>query len=585
MHLRTILNSLPKSERIRLTAIFIYMFIGGFVETLSVVSIGPFLAIAANPEWIETNMYLSSLYDFFNFKNKNFFLIATGLLLILINVFSNATTLFILNKSVRFNMRLIYIFSSYMHKFYFSQPYSFFLSRNSADLHRFVYTEVNFVVHNFFVPLFSCFQNLVIVVLLSMVVVVQSLQVAVSVVLLFLCVYAAINYGLRGRLKKYGIEAKKADAKRFMILKDGFEAFKITKLLGLENFFTDSYIKHALNSSRMQGNSQIMSMAPRYFVESIGYIAIVTVTLFIVLEIENLAEVIPTLGVYAYAFYRIMPKTQAIYQSIAKMRFSSARFKALDSEMQSYSKTRSEKVINPSRLDTAHDFQLSVKNVCFCYENSKRTILDNVDFDIRKNQMVGILGTTGSGKTTLLDIMLGLLVPTSGAIFYKGHDLECYDKSDWQDQVGYVPQEIVLVDTTVLKNIAFGIPEEKINSEQVIKAAKLANIHEFIMNDLSHGYQTDVGDRGIRLSGGQKQRLGIARALYRKPSILFFDEATSSLDTLTEKKLMKAIGDLYGHLTIVIVAHRLNTLKNCDFVIELEDGVVIKKGPFDSVVG
>ncbi len=150
---------------------------------------------------------------------------------------------------------------------------------------------------------------------------------------------------------------------------------------------------------------------------------------------------------------------------------------------------------------------------------------------------------------------------------------------------GMFPRKLVLVDTTVLKNIAFGIPEEQINSEQVIKAAKLANIHEFITNDLSHGYQTDVGDRGIRLSGGQKQRLGIARALYRKPSILFFDEATSSLDTLTEKKLMKAIGDLYGHLTIVIVAHRLNTLKNCDFVIELEDGVVIKKGPFDSVVG
>ncbi|MDB4641992.1 ATP-binding cassette domain-containing protein [Verrucomicrobia bacterium] len=585
MHLRTILNFLPKSERLRLTGIFVYMFIGGVVETLSVISIGPFLAIAANPQWIETNKYIGFFYEFFKFQSQQYFLIAAGLLLILINVLSNATTLFILNKHVRFNMNLIYIISNYLHKLYFSQPYSFFLSRNSADLHRFVYTEVNFVVHNFFVPLLSCFQNLVIVVLLSIVVLVQSLQVAVSVVLLVLCVYAAINYGLRDRIKNYGIEAKKADAKRFMILKNGFESFKITKLLGLENFFTDSYVNHTLNSSRMQGNSQIMSMAPRYFVQSIGYIAIVAVTLFIALKIENLAEFIPTLGVYAYAFYRIMPKIQAIYQNIAKMRFTSARFKALDSEMRTYSQPRPEKVLNPSRLDSAHDFHLSVKDVSFCYENSKRTILDEVDFEIRKNQMVGILGKTGSGKTTLLDIMLGLLPPTSGTIFYKGHNLNCYDKSDWQNQVGYVPQEIVLIDTTILKNIAFGIPEEQINSEQVIKAAKLANIHEFITNDLSHGYQTDVGDRGIRLSGGQKQRLGIARALYRKPSILFFDEATSSLDTLTEKKLMKAIGDLYGHLTIVIVAHRLNTLKNCDFVIELEDGVVIKKGPFDSVVG
>ena len=233
MHLRTILNFLPESERLRLTGIFIYMFMGGVVEALSVISIGPFLAIAANPEWIETNQHVSSFYNFFNFQSQQHFLIAAGLLLIFINVLSNAIMFFILNKSIRFNWHLIYIFSNHLHKFYFSQPYSFFLSRNSADLHRFVYTEVNFVVHNFFVPLFSCFQNLVVVVLLSMVVVVQSVQVAVSVVLLFLCVYASINYGLRDRLKKYGIEAKKADAKRFMILKNGFEAFKITKLLGL----------------------------------------------------------------------------------------------------------------------------------------------------------------------------------------------------------------------------------------------------------------------------------------------------------------------------------------------------------------
>jgi ABC-type bacteriocin/lantibiotic exporter with double-glycine peptidase domain len=259
---------------------FLYMILGGVIETLSVISIAPFLAIAANPKWVHTQPVLNKYYTKFGFNNPQSFLLATGLLFIGFNIFSNSAKVFIMRKSVRHNWRLIYVTSTNLHKKYLSQPYPFFLNRNSADLFRFVYTEVNFVIHNFFVPLLSCVERSIIVILLIGVIIIQSPTIAAVAALTFGSIYAAISYGLRKRIKRYGVEAKKADAARFMFLKEGFEAFKITKLLGLESFFIDSYNQNARHSSRMHGNSQIINMAPRYFLDSIGVIGIVAMTLF-----------------------------------------------------------------------------------------------------------------------------------------------------------------------------------------------------------------------------------------------------------------------------------------------------------------
>jgi ABC-type bacteriocin/lantibiotic exporter with double-glycine peptidase domain len=286
--------------------------------------------------------------------------------------------------------------------------------------------------------------------------------------------------------------------------------------------------------------------------------------------------VIPALGVYAFAFYRLLPSAQMIYSNLAKIRFGNPRFKALLNELQSLSPSETQNANRTNEIASIPNTpQLQVNNVSFKYASSNRLILNQINFSVEENQTLGILGKTGSGKTTLLDLMLGLLEPTIGAIYFGGNALNRYKKSEWQRQIGYVPQEIVLLDTSVAKNIAFGIPQNEINMTQVVQASKMAKIHEFVSNELTEGYQTKVGDRGVRLSGGQKQRIGIARALYRKPSVLFFDEATSSLDTITEKNLMDAISSLCGSLTIIIVAHRLNTLKNCDFVIELEKGLLL----------
>lgn len=562
----------------------LWMAFNGALETLSVISIAPFLAIAANPGWVETNAILNRVYTAGGFESPRSFLVAVGLAFIGFNMLSNGMKVFLLRKMVRFTWHVIYVLTTDLHRRYLAQPYPFFLGRNSADLLRQVYTEINFVMQNFFAPLLGCVERAMVVILLVAVIVFQNPLVALAAGGAFGGIYAAIYAGLRVRIRKYGAEAREADKTRFMILKEGFESFKITKLLGLESFFADSYAKNAKWSAQMQGSSHIVNMAPRYFVESLGIMAIVGITLFVISRVDNFVEVIPVLGLYAFAFSRLLPSSQLIYSNFAKMRFANPRLETLMKEVDSLTVPEPAAKARAAEGPPLEDApQILVKDVCFSYASSDRVILDHVNVNIERNQAVGILGKTGSGKTTLLDLMLGLLAPTAGEIRFDGRLLTEGSKADWQAHIGYVPQDIVLLDTTITNNIAFGVPVDQIDTAKVERVAKMAKIHEFILNDLPEAYGTEVGDRGVRLSGGQRQRLGIARALYREPSVLFFDEATSSLDTKTEEDLMQAIADLHGSLTIVIVAHRLNTLRNCDFLIHLNNGVVAETGSFDEL--
>ncbi len=562
------------------------MLISGFLEAVSVISIAPFLALAVSPDWTEKKPLLNFLYIFFNFNNHKDFLAAVGAFFIFINFSSNAIKVLLKSALIRFSCETISNVSSNMHKVLLNQPYTFFLTHNSANLLRRVFTEVNFVVNNFLTPLLSCIESCITVSLLLLVIIKQNPTVAFISGSTFGCIYIAIYFGLRLRIKHYGTEAKNADKIRFMILKEGFESIKFAKLLNLESYFATSYGIHASRSSRMQGNNHITNIVPRYCVDSIAMIGIVGITLYFVRSKEQTSEVLPILAIYGFAFYRLIPNIQNIYSNATKMQFATPRVETLIKE------TTSLKVIEDKLpLNSTTEFkqihnspQLEVRNLEFKYPTSSKKILQNINFKIHENQCIGFLGKTGSGKTTLLDLMLGLLPPDKGEILHNGRSLKGINKKLWQRNIGYVPQDIILLDTSVKRNIAFGVEEKKIDMEKVKRAAIMANIDNFIESNLSSAYDTEVGDRGIRLSGGQRQRIGIARALYREPKILFFDEATSSLDNQTEKELMQAIERLHGKLTIVIVAHRLNTLQGCDWLINLSNGRVSKSGTFKHVL-
>lgn len=309
-----------------------------------------------------------------------------------------------------------------------------------------------------------------------------------------------------------------------------------------------------------------MGNVPLLLVEAMGYCAIIGLAIGLVLNNQNISTILPSLGLFGFAAYRMLPAAQNIYRAISSMRFS------LDS---------ANKILDdlylPTQLDQKQNYpQLSFKdrielrNVSYAYPSDpNKNILENVSLVIPCKSSIGIIGKSGSGKSTLMDILLGLLEPQQGELLVDGIVINKNNVHSWQNLVGYIPQFIYLADDTVAQNIAFGVPKENIDMDAVIKAAKAAQIHEFIVNNLKDGYDTFVGERGVMLSGGQRQRIGIARALYKDPQVLFMDEATSALDTETEQAVNEAIQGLTGTKTMVIIAHRLTSIEHCSFKINL----------------
>jgi ABC-type multidrug transport system fused ATPase/permease subunit len=293
-------------------------------------------------------------------------------------------------------------------------------------------------------------------------------------------------------------------------------------------------------------------------------------------------QALPVLALYAFAAYRLMPNIKSIYQSVSQMRFTEAALDALCEDFRTLqtSPSPSESGVEQIRLSK----ELRLDNVVYSYPNAPQPALNGLDITIPAFSKVGLVGSTGCGKTTTIDLVLGLLQPDAGRLLVDGKEIGAGNVRAWQRSVGYVAQHIFLADDTVAGNIAFGLSDKKTDLAAVERAAKIANLHEFVVGELPDGYQTQVGERGVRLSGGQRQRIGIARALYNDPDILILDEATSALDNLTEHAVMEAVHNLSNRKTIVLIAHRLSTVRSCDQIFLLEHGRLIGAGTYDELV-
>ena len=294
----------------------------------------------------------------------------------------------------------------------------------------------------------------------------------------------------------------------------------------------------------------------------------------------NFADALPLIALYAFAGYRLMPALQQIYSSFTKLTFASASLDMLTKDFldnKTYIKNKNQSSVTFNKV-------ISLKNIHYNYPNAQRTALQDINLNIAAKSVVGLVGATGSGKTTTVDIILGLLEAQKGTLEIDGQVINANNIKSWQSSIGYVPQHIYLSDDTVESNIAFGVNSEDINKKNVEKVSKIANLHDFVMNELPLQYNTTIGERGVRLSGGQRQRIGIARALYHNPQVLILDEATSALDNLTEKKVMDTVNSLSKNITIILIAHRLNTVKSCDVIFKLEKGEIKEQGTFDELI-
>jgi ABC-type multidrug transport system fused ATPase/permease subunit len=396
--------------------------------------------------------------------------------------------------------------------------------------------------------------------------------------------YGLIYLGLRRYLSRIGADRVKANRERFTAVQEAFGGIKDVKVAGLEEAMLSRYDVPAKRFASHQAASQVASQLPRFAMEIIAFAGILVVALYLMAGAGGLQQALPVLSVFAFAGYRLMPAMQQLYAQLSKLRFAGPALEALHRDFSNLDSGGTDTLKRQRPTPMGFTDTIRLEQVSYTYPKAERPSLNGVDLTIPANTTVGLVGATGSGKTTTVDIIFGLLRPQSGLLTVDGEAIIPANLRAWQRTIGYVPQHIFLADDSVAANIALGLPPGQVDMLAVERAARIANLHDFVTGQLPQGYQTQIGERGVRLSGGQRQRIGIARALYHDPEILFLDEATSALDNLTEQAVMDAVHNLGRKKTIVLIAHRLSTVRDCDTIFVLEHGKLLEQGSYEDLL-
>ncbi|WP_342832980.1 ABC transporter ATP-binding protein [Candidatus Hadarchaeum sp.] len=391
--------------------------------------------------------------------------------------------------------------------------------------------------------------------------------------------YGGIFLFVRQRLRRLGQVRAEADLQRFKISDEAFSMIKFLKLTGHAHYFLDQYTKASYKFSNVMATHMLMGRIPRYALDIVAFGGLLLVVLYLLITHQALGQVLPLIGVFGFASYRLLPAFQQVFSGLSQARFSQAALDTIYSDLQTYSQPLpSFEAMKPLSVKE----KIELRNVSFTYPGNSRPAVSKVSLVIPAGASVALVGRTGAGKTTIADIILGLLRPSEGNLYVDDQKITDELLPCWQRNLGYVPQDVYLLDDTIGANIAFGIPKDKINMDTVIEVAKIANIHDFVTN-LPEGYNTLVGERGMRLSGGERQRIGIARALYHDPQVLVLDEATSALDSATEMTILEAIGVLKQKKTLIIIAHRMATVQHCDIIYVVEQGRIVDFGSYSEL--
>jgi ATP-binding cassette, subfamily B, bacterial PglK len=556
----------------KLALVFFASLAQGIFQVIGVTSIFPFLAIASDPERIRHSQFGLRFLALLPPMGNRELLITAGIIAILGLLVSNTVNLLAEYARTRYSASFAHWLRVRLLRQMASQPYAYFLHRNSADLLRKVMGEVGNYTGGVLLPLLdSMARALTAALLLATLFLVQPV-IAVSATLAFSAFYLTIFRLLARKRQEISEGLRTAFAGSFRDAQQMLGGIKPIKVHRAEEHFLGRFASQSAIVSQMSARVPIVSNITRYLVEPLAFGGLVLTVVVLAIRGRDFSDILPNLGVMAVAGYRLLPALQLLYGQVtqlATMRYS------LDEVFEEF--VAAERDEKPGNVEISlakprpiewHD-TITLDDVSFVYPGTDRRILDRFSIAIRKNTSIGFVGPTGSGKSTLIDLLLGLHRPTSGRVLIDGKPLTLELVPSWQATSGYVPQEIFLIDDTIARNIALGVPDNEIDNTRLREVCAMAQILDFIELELRDGFQTTVGERGVRLSGGERQRLGLARALYHRPSLVLLDEATSGLDIATEAKLLEALRALAGKLTIVMVAHRLSALANCDKLIDL----------------
>jgi ABC-type multidrug transport system fused ATPase/permease subunit len=550
-------------------------------EVLGVASVMPFIGVASRPEIIETHPFLHKLYLLTGATNHMDFLLYLGCAMLFLLVIANVTAALVNWRLLAFTYKRGHELSKNLLEDYISKPYIYFLSNNTSQMNKMVLNQVSRVVTGVIIPSMQLVARGIVLFFMLVLLITINPFVTLGVFGVAGGAYMALYFFMRKHIKNIGQQAIKAESVCHKAVSEVLGGIKEVKLLGNEDFFINRFSSPSRLAAHYHASSGAMSVLPRYLLETIAFSAMVIVILVLLSRNESLNDALPILALYALIGYRMLPALQQVFYSLTLIRFHTPAMLEL-CEVLSMGKDSAKEKIATYKIKL--DNNITLKNISFTYPQKSEIVLQNINLQIPARKITAFVGTTGSGKSTLADIIAGILQAQSGEIYIDNKLLDSQAVRSWQNIIGYVPQQIFLVDDTVRRNIAFGIEDEKIDENAVIHAAKMAQIDEFITSQLADGYNSHVGERGVRLSGGQRQRIGLARALYHDPQLLVLDEATSALDNATERSVMETINTLGGSKTIIIIAHRLSTVQQCQNIVLLKNGRVEAQGNYQELL-
>ena len=577
---KKVMKLLDARQKRQMVGIVIMMLIGGVLESMGIALIAPVMQVVVDPEQIQKSKVLSFIYNLFNFTSPTQLAALIMVMLILVFVVKNIFLYFMNVVQLRFVYTNQFATSRRMMINFMQRPYEYYLNADTSVIQRNITSDVN-NMYGLILSSLQLISEIIVFICLVAILISQDAEMTITIAALLVVVLLVIKYFIKPVMTKAGQENQDYYSGLYKWIDESVTGIKEIKIANKENYFINGYADCGAGYVNAVQKYNLYNSTPRLLIETIAIAGMVGYMLVVMARGTSLTQLLPQLTVLAAAAARLLPSANRINNYLTSIAYFEPFLMNVSDNLQmeihdgsiSYNSDDYRKKKEVEKLPVLKSINLD--KISYKYPGTDKLILDNADMEIPVGKSVGIVGTSGAGKTTIVDVMLGLLKPVSGHIYADGVDvMEHYPQ--WLKNIGYIPQTIFMIDSTIRKNVAFGYADDEIDDNKVWQALKEASLDEFVRS-LPEGLDTKIGERGIRLSGGQRQRIGIARALFEDPEVLVLDEATSALDNETEAAIMDSINRLHGRKTLVIIAHRLQTIEKCDMVYSINDGKAVIK--------